>query len=304
MGALDVIIGVAAPLILTGLCLGFFLVKRAWRSSGASSDGSDQASSEKHPTVDVESASNLTDAFNASVTEITGTVPPPLTTGRSFERSERASENEAAEEQNLIAELALAKSGSGSVKGSFRSSSGGRCRDMQGGEDASAVSKATEELGAASPPAHSRARSVTAAAALARARSLPVRQQSARVQSLLGDELYRNALSPLHGVLVSPIASWNVDKVCAWLISINPALDKYVEAFRSNQVDGAALQCLGSAELKTLGVTSIGHQIAIMTALAQQFGRERLPSSPAPITSAGTSSMQGQLKEKSEQLRI
>jgi len=64
-----------------------------------------------------------------------------------------------------------------------------------------------------------------------------------------------------------PVLDWNCDDVCNWLDSIK--MSQYKETFRENDIQGAHLPDLKKAELKELGVKSLGHRMTLENAIAR-----------------------------------
>lgn len=60
---------------------------------------------------------------------------------------------------------------------------------------------------------------------------------------------------------------WDCDDVCGWLDSINMA--QYKETFRDNDIQGIHLPELTKAELRELGVKSLGHRMTLETAIGR-----------------------------------
>ncbi len=56
-----------------------------------------------------------------------------------------------------------------------------------------------------------------------------------------------------------------VQQVTDWLNDLG--LDRYAEAFRANDIDGAVLRRLGDADLQALGVASLGHRKTLLAAI-------------------------------------
>lgn len=191
--------------------------------------------------------------------ETAATVAPPLSTGSSFERregtgdlqAEEAQEEQAKEdEEQLLKMLAI------------RRSSGCPAQHAQhpasAGADHASESSNTAPTTGCGPNTH--------------------------------DELQTGADLARACLVSTSIEGWDVDKVCAWLRSLNPAFAPYAERFRANDVDGAVLQRLGRQELEELGVHSLGHRVAITAAIVQAMRlpglrtglRRRPPMAPPP----------------------
>merc|ERR1712054_664206 len=80
------------------------------------------------------------------------------------------------------------------------------------------------------------------------------------------------------GVPISPneifstsVRNWSVERVGAWLMSINPSFTRYAALFHAQHVDGARLQQLAVSDLESLCVHSVGHRIIISAALAKEL---------------------------------
>ncbi|MFY7913662.1 MAG: TIR domain-containing protein [Rubrivivax sp.] len=71
----------------------------------------------------------------------------------------------------------------------------------------------------------------------------------------------------------------DLDAVSAWLHSLG--LDAYVPALRAHHIDEWALARLDEADLREIGVISVGHRKRLMAAIAQRF--PATASAPAPV---------------------
>jgi hypothetical protein len=59
--------------------------------------------------------------------------------------------------------------------------------------------------------------------------------------------------------------------VVGWLRGLG--LERYVPAFRDNDIDGEVLRRLTAEDLRELGIASIGHRRRLLDAIAQPAGR-------------------------------
>ncbi len=71
----------------------------------------------------------------------------------------------------------------------------------------------------------------------------------------------------------------DLDTVSAWLQSLG--LGAYAPALRANHVDEWVLARLDEADLREIGVTSVGHRKRLMAAIAQRFAAEGAAAAPA-----------------------
>lgn len=67
--------------------------------------------------------------------------------------------------------------------------------------------------------------------------------------------------------LDKPVLDWDGDDVCNWLDSIN--MSQYKDTFRENDIQGSHLPDLTKAELRELGVKSLGHRMTLENAIAR-----------------------------------
>ena len=67
--------------------------------------------------------------------------------------------------------------------------------------------------------------------------------------------------------LEKPVVDWDCDDVCHWLDSIHMA--QYKDTFRENDIQGTHLPDLTKAELRELGVKSLGHRMTLENAIAR-----------------------------------
>lgn len=75
----------------------------------------------------------------------------------------------------------------------------------------------------------------------------------------------------------------DLDTVSAWLESLG--LGDYVAALRSHHIDEWALARLNEADLREIGVTSVGHRKRLMAAIMQRFATAQAAPAPAPAPS-------------------
>ncbi|MNE96460.1 SAM domain (Sterile alpha motif) [compost metagenome] len=69
----------------------------------------------------------------------------------------------------------------------------------------------------------------------------------------------------LHQLLVKRVDTWTESDVGVWLTTIDFA--RYVELFRSQEIDGSALLILDKAELEKIGVTKVGPKVKLWNAI-------------------------------------
>ena len=72
--------------------------------------------------------------------------------------------------------------------------------------------------------------------------------------------------------------------VAAWLQDLG--LERYVPAFRDNEIDGEVLPKLTAEDLKDLGVTSVGHRRKLLDAIAALGIAATAAASAATVTAA------------------
>ena len=72
----------------------------------------------------------------------------------------------------------------------------------------------------------------------------------------------------------------------AWLQGLG--LERYITAFRDNEIDREVLPRLTSEDLKEIGVAAIGHRRMLLEAIAQ-LGAADMPPGPIPSTAPGGS---------------
>lgn len=72
---------------------------------------------------------------------------------------------------------------------------------------------------------------------------------------------------PMEPFLEKPVLDWGCDDVCNWLESIK--MSQYKDTFRENDIQGSHLPELSKAELKELGVKSLGHRMTLENAIAK-----------------------------------
>ena len=79
--------------------------------------------------------------------------------------------------------------------------------------------------------------------------------------------LYGWFFFPRERFLEKPVLDWGCDDVCNWLESIK--MSQYKDTFRENDIQGSHLPELSKAELKELGVKSLGHRMTLENAIAK-----------------------------------
>ena len=72
----------------------------------------------------------------------------------------------------------------------------------------------------------------------------------------------------------------DLDKVSHWLQSLG--LQDYVDAMRAHHIDDWALTRLNEADLREIGVVSVGHRKRLMAAIVQRSNSCLLYTSPSP----------------------
>jgi predicted ATPase/class 3 adenylate cyclase len=86
--------------------------------------------------------------------------------------------------------------------------------------------------------------------------------------------------------------------IAAWLRALG--LERYVEAFKANDIDGAVLRTLNADDLKELGVTSLGHRKKLLEAIAALDP----PSSAATVADAAAPSSYPVVRQEAERRQL
>jgi SAM domain (Sterile alpha motif) len=74
--------------------------------------------------------------------------------------------------------------------------------------------------------------------------------------------------------------------IAAWLVGLG--LERYVDAFRDNDVDAKILAKLTAEDLTAIGVTSVGHRRSLLEAIAALGAGPAAAAPAAPVSASGT----------------